>query len=47
MSFDDYNYRILNEHIFNIVRSTIQSEEKSNLSSILSDEDDDEELDYE
>jgi hypothetical protein len=27
MMFDDYNYRVLNEHVFNAVRSTIQTEE--------------------
>jgi len=29
MSFDDFNYGLLNDYIFNVVRSTIESIDKS------------------
>lgn len=40
MSFDDYNYRLLNDYIFNVIRSTIQSDDKSSTSSFRLDDDD-------
>ena len=30
MSFDDYNYNLLNDYVFNLVQSTIESEENEN-----------------
>jgi len=33
MSFDDYNYGLLNDYIFNVVKSTLQSEDQSDASS--------------
>lgn len=42
MSFDDYNYKQLNDYIFNVIRSTIQSDDRSSTSSFKMDEDDDE-----
>eukprot|EP00347_Sterkiella_histriomuscorum_P014287 403361452 len=42
MSFDDYNYGLLNDFIFNAIRSTIQSDDRSSNSSFkIDDEDDD------
>ncbi|CDW78389.1 ankyrin repeat domain containing protein [Stylonychia lemnae] len=42
MSFDDFNYGLLNDYIFNMIKSTIESQEKSSESSFKIDDDDDE-----
>ncbi len=41
MSFDDYNYELLNEYILNLAKSTLQSEDQSSHSSFRVDD-----LDY-
>lgn len=45
MSFDDYNYELLNQYILNLAKSTIQSEDQSSNSSFRIDDLDDDTFD--